>query len=317
MSTTNTDSNTDNTPATIADAARDVRANMGAVKVGFRWLGTRRSLSDAQTRQAAANFDADAEQVSAYKKLIDTKHPAYKALTTIKNQVVQYWRGITLPYPTEGVRLLRRDDIDGFEAKMRDFREQLELAVNNLQLEYESIKARAREHLGSLYDPSDYPENIQDAFGIFWEYPPVEPPRYLMNFNPELYEQEQARIQQRFEQAVAMAENSFADQLQALVAHLIERLTDNPDGSKKTFKSSVVENFGEFYEQFKKLNVRGNTELEALVSRANSLVAGVDVDDLRKDQDTRRTISEQMHELQNSLDDLIQNAPRRRVMRMD
>ena len=317
MATTTTDSNTDNTPATIADAARDVRTNMGAVKVGFRWLGTRRSLSDAQTRQAAANFDADAEQVSAYKKLIDTKHPAYKALTTIKNQVVQYWRGITLPYPTEGVRLLRRDDIETFETKMRDFRERLELAVNNLQLEYESIKTRAREHLGSLYDPADYPENIQDAFGIFWEYPPVEPPRYLMNFNPELYAQEQARIQQRFEQAVAMAENSFADQLQALVAHLIERLTDNPDGSKKTFKSSVVENFGEFYEQFKKLNVRGNTELEALVSRANSLIAGVDVDELRKDQDTRRTISEQMYELQNSLDDLIQNAPRRRVMRMD
>lgn len=307
----------DNNVTQITDAARDIRANMGAVKVSFSWLGTRRSLSDAQTRQAATQFDADAELVSAYKKLIDTKHPAFKAVNAVKGQVVNYWRGVTLPYPTEGVRLIKRDDIEGFDRKMQEFRDELRAAVANLQLEYESLKARARENLGALYDPADYPASLEGEFGISWEYPPVEPPRYLMNFNPELYEAEQRRVQTRFEQAVAMAEDAFTEQLQQLVTHLIERLTDKSDGSPKIFRNSAVENFREFYEQFRKLNVRGNTELDALVSRANDLVSGVDPQDLRDSSTRRAELREQMHAVQNTLDDLLANQPRRRVMRMD
>lgn len=309
-----TDTTTTVTP--ITEAARDIRSSMGAVKVSFRWLGTRRSLSDAQTRQAATQFDADAELVSAYKKLIDTKHPAFKAVNAVKSQVVSYWRGMTLPYPTEGVRLIKRDDIDAFNRRMDEFREELREAVANLQLEYESLKSRAREHLGALYDPKDYPDSLEGEFALSWEFPPVEPPRYLMNFNPELYAQEQSRIQQRFEQAVTMAEDAFATQLQELVSHLIERLTDGHDGPKK-FMNSTIENFREFYDQFKRLNVRGNTELDALISRANDLVSGVDPRELRNSRDRRQDLSAQMREVETALDDLLANQPRRRVMRMD
>jgi hypothetical protein len=312
-----TENENQNTVTPITEAARDIRESMGAVKVSFSWLGTRRSLSDAQTRQAATQFDADAELVSAYKKLIDTKHPAFKAVNQVKSQVVNYWRGITMPYPTEGVRLIKRDDIEGFNRRMQEFRDALQAAVANLQLEYETLKARARENLGALYDSADYPASLEGEFSINWEYPPVEPPRYLMNFNPELYEQEQARIQQRFEQAVAMAESSFAEQLQQLVSRLIERLTDKSDGTPKTFRNTTVENFREFYEQFKRLNIRGNTELDALVSRANDLVAGVDPQDLRDSATRRQELKEQMDEVRSTLDDLLANQPRRRVMRMD
>ncbi len=308
---------TTNTVTPITEAARDIRENMGAVKVSFSWLGTQRSLSDAQTRQAANQFDADAELVSAYKKLIDTKHPAFKAVNAIKSRVVSYWRGLTMPYPTDGVRLIKRDDIDGFNRRMEEFRDELRAAVANLQLEYETLKDRARENLGALYDPADYPASLENSFAISWEYPPVEPPRYLMNFNPELYAQEQARIQQRFEQAVTMAEDAFAEQLQELVSHLIERLTDKSDGTSKTFRNTTVENFREFYEQFKRLNVRGNTELDALINRANDLVAGVDPQDLRDSAARRQELREQMGEVRNTLDDLLANQPRRRVMRMD
>lgn len=304
-------------PAPVTAAAAEMRETMGAVKVSFRWLGTRRSLSDQQTRQAATQFDADAEQVTAYKKLVDTKHPAWKALTAIKNEVVAYWRGMTLPYPIEGVRLMRRDDIAKFEDRMQGFRERLAEAVVNLEAEFESIKVRAREHLGSLYDPADYPASLDGLFQISWEYPPVEPPRYLMHFNPELYAQEQSRIQQRFEASIALAEGAFAEQLQNLVSHLIERLTDSPDGQPKVFRASVVENFREFYQQFKNLNVRGNTELDALVSQANNLVSGIDVQDLRNSAHLRENITRQMGEVQTALDNLVSNAPRRRLMRMD
>jgi hypothetical protein len=301
----------------IATAANEMRQNMGAVKLSFSWLGTQRKLSDAQTKQAADAFDASTDLVKASKRLIDTTHPAYRAATAIKSQAQAYWRGLTLPYPQEGIRLIRQQDVAGFEDKMREFKDQLAAASSNLQLEYESIKAAAREKLGQLYNPNDYPATLENVFAITWEYPPIEPPRYLMNFNPELYAQEQSRIQQRFENAVALAEDAFAEQLSEMVSHLIERLTDAPDGQPKIFKATAIDNFKEFYENFRRMNVRSNPQLESLISQANNLVSGVTAKEVRNSKALRQNLTHQMGELQTTLSTLITEAPRRRIMSME
>jgi len=308
---------TENTVATdhnVATSASELRQTMGAVKLSFSWLGTQRKLSDVQTKQAADTFHAATDLVTASKRLIDTKNATYRTLTTLKSQASGYWRSMTLPYPQDGIRLIKQSDIAAFEDKMREFKEQLSAAAANLQLEYESIKEAAREKLGDLFNPADYPPTLEGVFDIKWEYPPVEPPNYLMTFNPELYQQEQSRIQQRFETAVVMAENAFAEQLQDMIAHLVERLTDEPDGTKKTFKSSAIENFREFYAEFQRMNIRSNAQLERLVERATNIVGGVDAAELRKNNDVRQTIANQMNEVKTALNNLVTNAPSRRIL---
>lgn len=305
------------TEANIENTAREMRQNMGAVKLSFSWLGTQRKLSDAQTKQAADMFSASTDLVTASKRLIDTTHPAYKAATAIKSQAAAFWRGITLPYPQEGVRLIRQSDIATFEERMNEFKAQLSAAVTNMQLEYEAIKEKAREKLGSLYNPADYPETLEGVFAISWEYPPIDPPQYLLNFNPQLYAQEQSRVQQRFEDAVTMAENAFAEELSSLISHLIERLTDEPDGKKKKFQASTIENFKEFYQNFRRMNVRSNANLETLITQANNLVAGITPNELRQSTELQQSLRTQMSALQTSLDAVIHDAPRRRILRMD
>jgi hypothetical protein len=320
MSTETTETTTTAAAAdnqTVESTARELRQTTGAVKLSFSWLGTRRKLSDAQTKQAADTFEASTDLVSASKKLIDTKHPAYSAATTIKSQAASFWRGITLPYPQDGVRLIKQSDIPVFEAKMQEFKEQLDIAVANLQLEYEALKVRAREQLGSLYNAEDYPQTLEGVFAITWEYPPIEPPQYLMSFNTQLYEQVQHRVQQRFENAVTLAEQAFAEELSGLVSHLIERLTADPDGKKKSFRANAVENFKEFYDNFKRMNVRSNVQLESLISQAHNLVSGIDPAELRQNQEMQQTLRTQMSELRTSLDSVISEAPRRRILRID
>lgn len=305
----------DHAPAeSVTTSANELRQNMGAVKLSFSWLGTQRKLSDAQTQQAASTFEASTDLLTASKRLIDTKTPAYRELTSIKSQASAYWRSMTLPYPQEGVRLIRQSDVAAFEEKMREFRERLTAAAANLQLEYETLKNSAREKLGALYNPADYPASLEGVFNISWEYPAIEPPNYLMSFNPELYAQEQSRVQRRFEAAVVMAEDAFAAKLEELISHLLERLTDEPDGTKKTFKSSAIENFREFYDEFQRMNVRSNAQLERLVERATNIVGGVDAAELRKNNDVRQTISNQMNEVKTALNNLVTNAPRRRIL---
>lgn len=303
-------------PQAVREAAQELQQTMGAVRVSFTWLGTQRKLSDAQTKQAADTFEAATELVTASKKLIDTKHPAYKAVTAIKSQVSGYWRSMTLPYPQEGVRLIRQGDVAAFETRMQEFRTALRAAAANLQLEYETLKANAREKLGSLYNPADYPASVENIFDIKWDYPAVEPPNYLMTFNPELYEQERHKVQQRFEDAVRLAENAFAEQLRGLIEHLIDRLTDNPDGTRKVFRTSAIENFKEFAENFRRMNVRSNAQLDNLVAQAENLVSGVNIEELKNDKDVRQTLSTQMTGVSRALDSLMTNAPRRRVLSM-
>ena len=55
-----------------------------------------------------------------------------------------------------------------------------------------------------------------------WDFPNVEPPEYLRRLQPELYEQECQRIRGRFDDAVQMAEQAFAEELASLVSHLGE-----------------------------------------------------------------------------------------------
>lgn len=305
------------TDQNITALAQGLQNSMGAVSISFTWFGVTKMLSEAQKDRAANVFDADKELLSAQKKLIDTKNPLYRACTKIKSQATRYWQDHTMPYPQSGIRLIKREDVTAFDTQMEEYRRQLDVAVANLATHYASIKEAAREKLGDLFDPRDYPATLEGQFAIKWSYPSVEPPNYLMNFNPALYRQEQQRIQQQFESAIEMAEEAFCAELNGLVEHLVEILRDNPDGSKKSFRSSTVENFQKFYDEFTKFNVRENSQLDRLVRQARDVVAGVDIDELRKDNNLRVNVSQQMQAVRSELSTLVAEAPRRRVRRMD
>src|SRR5262245_64558703 len=116
-----------------AQAAERLRCTMAAVRVCFTWLGVRKTLSPEQKSQAAESFGAERDFLSAGKKLLDTSHPAFKAVTGVRSRILAYWRGISLPYPEPGIRLIRQDDIQPFSVHMATLKEELVLAVEQLE----------------------------------------------------------------------------------------------------------------------------------------------------------------------------------------
>ena len=88
-------------------------------------------------------------------------------------------------------------------------RHELLEAVTELDHQYDTLRMGAREQLGELYNPADYPASLRGLFEVAWEFPSVQPPDYLRQLNPELYEQERQRMQGRFEEAVRLAEQAF------------------------------------------------------------------------------------------------------------
>ena len=128
-----------------------------------------------------------------------------------------------------GIRLIRQDEIETFDTKMQTLKQDLDEAVEQLDRHYEQLKSAARNRLGSLYNPADYPFSLRGLFSVTHDFPSVEPPQYLAELSPDLYQQECDRVAARFDEAVQMAEQAFLEELQDLVTHLTERLTGQPN----------------------------------------------------------------------------------------
>jgi hypothetical protein len=295
--------------------ARRLRSAMAAARVSVHWFGVRKSLTQQQTAQAADAFDAEERFLSAAKKLLDTTHPCFKAVTAVRSRLQNYWKGVSLPFPEPGVRLIPRDQVEEFANRMRRFQEELDDAVAILDSRYSELRVTAQQKLGHLYNPADYPESLVGLFSIEWDFPSVEPPNYLQQLNPELYQQECERVQRRFDDAIELAEEAFTTELSKLVSHLTERLSGGDDGKVKIFRDSALENLTEFFARFRQLNVRSNEQLDSLVEDAQRIIRGVEPQGLRDNAGLRQQVATELSRVQSVLDGLLVDRPRRNILR--
>ena len=302
-------------PANQISPANRLRATMAAVRLSISWFGTRKTLTPQQKAQAAESFGAEGEYLSAGKKLLDTSHPAFKAVTAVRTRIVSYFKGISLPYPEPAIRLLRQDDIQTFDVQMTTLRSDLDEAVEKLDEHYSELREAARERLGTLFNEGDYPDSLRGLFAVEYDFPSVEPPDYLRQLNPELYQQECRRIAARFDEAVQLAEEAFTGELAKLVSHLTERLAGTEDNKPKIFRDSAVENLSEFFERFRHLNIGSSEQLDKLVDQVQGIVRGVTPKDLRDRDSLRQHVATELSAVQSVLDGLLVNRPRRNILR--
>ena len=225
-----------------------------------------------------------------------------------------FWKSLTLPFPEPGIRLIRQQQIDTFNEHMKAFRDELHDAVAKLDEHYDDLKAAARRRLGELFNASDYPPSLRGLFDLAWEFPNIQPPEYLLQLNPAIYEQEKARIAARFEEAVRLAEQAFVQEFSGLVTHLCERLSADA-GEKKIFRDTAVTNLVEFFNRFKQLNIHSSDQLDELVAQAQGLVRGIEPQALRANETLRQHIAMQLSSVQASLDGMMVDRPRRNLVR--
>lgn len=302
-------------PLVTETPAQRLRRTAAAVRVSLHWWGTHRTLTSQQKEEVSAGYAADSRFLTAGKKLVNTRHEAFRKLSSIKTRLGNYWRGLTLPFTEPGIRLIRQSDIEPFVHIMEGFRDELTTAEAELNAVYFEIKADAQQRLGRLYNPADYPPEVRNLFTVEWDFPSFEPPNYLMRIAPEVYEEEKRRVAARFDEAVRLTEQAFAAEFSKLLSHLTERLGEGENGERRIFRDSSVANLQQFFERFRRLNVRSNPELDSLVEQAQQLVRGVGPQALRNDEALRRHVSDEMTQVQARVESLIVDSPRRRIIR--
>ncbi len=295
--------------------AEQLRATMAALRVGFTWFGIRKTLTPEQRSQAAESFGAEGQFLSAGKKLLDSKHPAFRAVNAVKHEVVTYWRGVSLPFPEPGIRLIRQQDVSAVQVQLTTLKAELTEAVEQLEQQFEAMKATARERLGSLFNPTDYPDSLRSLFDVTWEFPNVEPPSYLQQLSPDLYRQESQRVSARFDEAVQLAETAFILEMSTLVSRLVERVSGSDDGQPRVFRDTAVENIREFFQRFRELNIHSSEQLDQLVEQSQRILNGVEPQALRDTAQLRQRVAGELSAVQSVLDGLLVDRPRRNILR--
>jgi hypothetical protein len=139
--------------------------------------------------------------------------------------------------------------------------------------------------------------------------------KVIVSCAPDVYQAEQARVRERFENAVELAEQAFATELQRLTAHLAERLTGLHDGQPKVFRASAVENLREFFERFRRLNIRSSPELDMLVEEAQQVITGIEPQQLRDSVRLRQMVARDFEQIQASVGEMLVDRPRRNILR--
>lgn len=295
-----------------------LRAETTAIKFSHTKFGVRRSLTPDQLNAAALTFGAKAQYLSAAKRLLDTRHEAFRACTEIIAQARAFWVSMTVPYPEPGIRLIRRDRLSTLQQRMDDFQVELEAGRKKLREYYGELRRMAKDRLGDLFNADDYPADISETFTIEWEPVPIGAPEHLRVLNPELYAAQEAKVAARFAEAIRQAEEDFAAELRNLVGHLLEKLAPDESGKPKTFRDSTVTNLTEFFGKFKALAVTGsNPNLEQLVNQAEAVITNTNADALRKDKTLREQLNEALSPMVSALDGMVTTKPKRKIVLED
>lgn len=276
-----------------------------------RRFGTARAASKSQHHDAAEVFGAEDDVLRLKKILVNTRDERYRAVTTIISRAVGLWRAISVPYPESGIRLIRRDQVTQFNEVIEGLSEQLGPALEALQQAWPIIKAEAKERLGDLWNPSDYPDSIGAEFGIEVDYPNLSPPEYLKQLNPALYEEQARRVKAQFDTAIHMAESAFAKEFRTLLDSLVEKLAPTEEGEKRRFNAKAVTKLKDFTERFKELNFRNNSELAGIIEKCEAIVAGENLDELKSSAYLRASLGQSLGALAGELAKYVETGPTR------
>jgi hypothetical protein len=307
---------------TRRDASRHLQSDWGACRLQFEgWPGATAAVkADKKAKMAEA---VGAKKIAASCPKFDTKHPAYKALTTCKGKIKKLWEASTLDWVEDGVRLIRQDRIDNFNATMAPLQAELREARDAFEAVYPELVRDARDDNGELYDPSAYLDDFDGQYCFSIEYPSLQPPVWLQGMNPALYAEQSARIAARFDQAVSMAEDMFISELFKAVDFLQGKLQGLDDGTEQRLHETAVENLRDFFKRFQSLNLHSSAELDRVVEQAEAVLSGRNLlggkpltkDELRDSASLRSDVRTRLSAVSATLEGMMTAAPRRSINR--
>ena len=290
----------------IHNAGLDLAQKTVCIKVRLQRLGNTRKVSTSQIE-----VDSDKALLRVSKHLIDSAE--LRQITNFDSEVRRYLYNTCLPFEV-GIHLCPLPLLEQVEGRLRTLAEDRQSLVAALLAAYPALCHEAATRLRALYNPQDYPpiEHVRGQFGFTWQYVSFGVPEQLREISTRIWEGEREKAAQVMAEAAEEIQQVLRVAMGELVAHMRDRLKDGPEGKPLKFKESTVAKLVEFLGTFEFRNVADDGELQGLVEKARTLLAGVTTDELRTTADVRSRVQQGMAEIATELDTMIVKKPGRK-----
>lgn len=271
------------------------------------------------TRKIASNSvdtGADDDMIHISKEIL--KAPALDKIKKLDGMIRVYIASKCLPAATmfrSGIFLIPWASLEKIDARLEEFKIERKALVNEFVAEYDAAKTEAEQKLGPHFNPNDYPdeERVRASFSMQTRYITFDTPKRLKGVNPEIFAREVEKVRESVANCTEDIKNALRENLLKHVEHMFDKLSEKPDGSKKIFRDSSVNKLKEFLVDFNELNITNDQELAELVSKARSLMEGVDPDSLRKNVDVAGKIKTGFESIKGELDTMLINRKKRDI----
>lgn len=260
----------------------------------------------------------DADMYHFTKDLIDRK--ALSEINSLDNWMRQWVRrrAVNTTMLRGGLQMMPVAMIEAVDDTVAKYAERRKELVAKLADRWDELKEEARVKLGDRhFREQDYAaaEQVAAAFQTKARWWVFDVPQALKNLDRALYERESARLKAEMSTAFDEVRDGLRAMLADLLDHLVERLGQNPDGSKRIFRDTAVENLTEFLNLFDGRNVTDDDEMAGLVDKCKKVLGGREPDSIRKAEDVREYVRGGLADVKAKLDTMV--TTRRRAFALD
>lgn len=238
-----------------------------------------RKLDKRATETANVAHHADATAGNYHKKLL----PAARELelvATIASQARKYYYEQTLPWMSDGTRIISGQNYLKFQSEMRKIKGLFETAVRDFEASYPRLQNEAKTKLGNLYDAQEYPEDIGSRFGIEYNFLPMPDAK---DFRVSVSDAEKRAFERKIKDIETAAMRDASQRLLDVVKSATEKLKD----PKSIFRDSLLENISEVAALIPVLNISNDSKLDQLSQEAKTVIDSIDTKTVRTDNKER------------------------------
>ena len=253
-----------------------------------QWTGRK---YDKQASHAVEKI-YNAQEAGRFNKLL-LKKEELKTIQKVANQARIYHYLATLPWQDDGYRILSAKMYFEYTQKIREYKEKFYQVVDSFLSRYYDLIDEAKQRLGDLFNPNDYPKSLDKKFSFEVSFLPIPTAQdFRVELQAEEIKQIKNQIQEETLRRFREAHKDIYIRIKTAVSHMAEKLLD----TNAIFRDSLVKNVAILADLIPKLDIMEDKELEDIRNKMIELTK-VSPQTLREQEETRKEIGQKAQEI--------------------
>lgn len=254
--------------------------------------------------EAAAQNQVTDKRLCRLRKTLIPRNAVLQELESVMRAARTFHYDNTHTWMHDGPRILTRKNFDSYMSRMRELKVQFEAATLNFIASYDELKESAKAALGGLYCETDYPsrDSLYREYKFDTMVQPLPLASSLLDLGLDSAEGEalRLRLERELAETFAKANRRVFDDFGARLRKLHEKLA-TPGGYVMAETLEAVRGLAEL---LPRINLLGDTALDALANDVALALKGVTADSLKTNPSVRERVTLDMQAASRRLDAL-------------